>query len=387
VGAAVEIAGMGGGRHIATDNVVRGNTIERGYEGIGLYGESSVSTVENNIVFNCQTYHIYLSRTRSNVVRNNLVYSNGSPRHGTSRGAGIVLSVETQTYTASVLLGDNKIYSNYIAGNAWGIFLNIDPGSDYGRVGERIYNNRIVDCSQNFRFERDDSKWEDNLIYDNLSFQNDPGTVGARVHTSKCNPIGVTWDENWYTSTGNFAAMGFLTDVDGNCSDPQPPSGTGNPRWLTRLLLRTVIDFRNLDYRTLNWHDKTMPPSIFLYQGETTPTCETDSYVCASESDCTTYHPTYYWCATQTPKCSAFACEGATCEVDAALCTSEADCLTEHPTYYWWAHIGECRPNPYTPTEVDGYTRAPMRPISTYPPVFVGKTEPPPPIVEEEEPE
>jgi hypothetical protein len=200
-------------------NTVRGCTVARAYEGIGVYQGPVYTTIENNTVYDCRTYHIYVSNSEKAVIRNNLIYSTlesrAIPIDG-SGGSGIVHDAEGHNPNVKIhLLGGLEIYGNKIAGMSGGIKL-VDNSYHLGvyQKNNHIYNNRIVDCDKNFVFNHDQyGGWENNLIEDNYLFIFTEGLV----HTSKMSPLGITWDQNHYNTdvisvSGNAAVNAFYNN-------------------------------------------------------------------------------------------------------------------------------------------------------------------------------
>ena len=221
MGAGIEITGMNN-ESLTQNNVVRGNTVHGGSaEGIGLYQRARYNIVENNIVYDCRTYHIYLDKTKNNTVRNNLVYSTA----GGDTGSGIAVASELHVYEYESSLGWHDIHDNYIAGLRNGIKVSIPDGAKEGHKNISIYNNRLVDNYKNLNFSNDNiGDWADNKIYRNYSFI---FTAGLK-HSGDMSPRSFTWDRNYYnnnysTVTGNAARNAIFNNIS-----LQKTSGWGN---------------------------------------------------------------------------------------------------------------------------------------------------------------
>lgn len=216
-GAGIEITGMNI-EGVTQHNIVKNNIVQRGQEGIGIYQMAELTTVENNTVFDCRTYNIYVDKGKNNIIRNNLVYATPNAIAGpNTRGFGIVLSAETWEYNYEAQLGWTTISGNYLAGLNYGITIGIADGSVVGWNSLRIYNNRIVDTLENLRFRRDnEGEWDDNFISGNYSFLYD--LADNAVHTNKGSPASFTWNMG-------KDSRGILFNSPNYFTGPKLPSG------------------------------------------------------------------------------------------------------------------------------------------------------------------
>jgi parallel beta-helix repeat protein len=211
-GAGLEVTGMN--NEAAAYNVVRGNTVRRCNESIGLYRGTRYVIVEDNTVYDVSQVAIYSGNARDGVIRNNTLYMVNpmdslnwrQPERG--RGSGIWLDSEDNTTEAIKVTGGWQIYGNYIAGFRQGIWIQCNSNA-HGvyQKNNKIFENRIVDCDRNFFIYQAVTGWTGNDIHDNYSFIHTAGLVHVDGDMS---PIGVTWSGNHYntahsTVTGNAA--------------------------------------------------------------------------------------------------------------------------------------------------------------------------------------
>ena len=220
-GASIEITAME--QPVTTRfNVVKKNTVVRPHEGIGVYKQASHTIIEGNTIYDGRTYHIYCSRSHSNIIKDNVVYGTPEARYE-GRGGGIVLLSEIHDYTVEPFVGNHQVFNNYIAGMMWGLHWGVNPGATVGMKGNRIYNNRLVDNMINISTQRSNEDFSDNRIFDNYSFiytdsyiDHNGNTVIPR-HVNVTSPIGTTWSGNFFTTppivTGNATTGSFLNKV------------------------------------------------------------------------------------------------------------------------------------------------------------------------------
>jgi parallel beta-helix repeat protein len=196
MGAAIEITAQHA-ENTTMYNIVRGNTVSKGTEGIGLYKQARYTTVENNTVFDCRTYHIYLSRTRNNTVRNNLIYSTPNSLAGANGGAGIAINSELNAYKFEVPIGWHEITNNYVGGMAEGMSIGLYPGATIGHKNLWISKNRFVDNSRNIRiWQRPEASWENNEFSENYFFIQTSGLI----HSSDMLAKGFIWNGNYFNT-------------------------------------------------------------------------------------------------------------------------------------------------------------------------------------------
>lgn len=176
-----------------TDITVKRNKVFHCFEGIGVYRGSNYCTVEYNVCYDNRSYQIYSDASAHNTYRYNLVYGSseasrwGGEDYGRSSSA-IVLDCEA---TRNISYGgESEIYGNLIASCSRGISL-IANKSEFNQRNNKFYNNTIVDCTQNFFINKDDSGWSGNVITNNISW-----TISNSWHSNNYSPRGITWSHN-----------------------------------------------------------------------------------------------------------------------------------------------------------------------------------------------
>jgi parallel beta-helix repeat protein len=213
-GAGIEITGMHD-ELSAVHNIVRNNVVFRAaFEGIGAYKQARYTIIEDNVAYD-SAVNIYISRSRNQIIRNNLVYCTPNAYRGANQCRNITMVSEVGNlgdYSFEVPIGGNEVYGNYIAGGNSGIEMGVYSDVLIGQKESKIYNNRVVDNNANFKFNRDTTgDWRDNIIRENFSFSYTSGFV----HTNRMSPNGVAWENNHHnttvaTVTGNAAASAIL---------------------------------------------------------------------------------------------------------------------------------------------------------------------------------
>ena len=203
-GAGIELSGMNN-ENFSLRNTIRGNTLTRTRETIGVYKGARYTTIENNTIYDVGQVGIYIANSRDGVIRNNLIYQPEITSFGRlARRPCIWIDNEHNPPSIIKVTGGYKIYNNYLAGGSSGIWLN-NLGKDFGyyQSNNIIYGNRIVDCNENFRFHHTNEGWEGNEVYNNYSFV----FSDEALHSNNFSPPGVNWK-------GNF----FNTEVSGNAA-------------------------------------------------------------------------------------------------------------------------------------------------------------------------
>lgn len=188
-----------------TNITVKNNTVYHGYEGIGLYKGPTQTIVENNVVYDCRSYHLYVDRGgHNNIFRYNLVYE--SSDRWSSNGAFLVAMNNEIDVTNSYR--DNEYHNNYIAGGRVGFSLgNDDKTSSPSNI--KIHNNIIVDCLENFRIWASfDGK--DIEINDNISIINSTG-----IHVVDSSKVAIKWMKNKFNSQvqGSAGNSAIICDI------------------------------------------------------------------------------------------------------------------------------------------------------------------------------
>jgi len=191
-GASIEITGADL-EDVSLYNTVRGNRVYWGFEGIGVYKGARYTTVEYNTVYDNRSFHIYAANARNATFRYNLVYE-GSGDFDNSPDYLVGTDCEGHNKGIIKTTGHIEIYGNLIAGGAKGVFIinNCEELEGVEQKGNRVYNNTIVDCVQNFFFKNADASWSDNLIRNNISWTITAGTTHSNIYS----PTGVTWSHN-----------------------------------------------------------------------------------------------------------------------------------------------------------------------------------------------
>jgi parallel beta-helix repeat protein len=217
--AGIEITGMSS-ELVSLNNVVRGNVVRWAGEGIGSYKGARYTIIENNIVYDCKSYHIYFGNARNCIIRNNIIYETGpanQPPDDSTGPSDRLIAVDCEGHVSSIIkvLGYAQIYGNYIAGGYTGISLHSNA-NDVGvyQNNVEIYNNTIVDCAKNFEFLNVDPKWNNIKIYNNYSFIFDELSENL-IHVNNPSPDGVEWSDNFWNLpvSGNAAHNENTTDV------------------------------------------------------------------------------------------------------------------------------------------------------------------------------
>ena len=211
-GAAIEITGMNN-EDVTRNNTVRGCTLFNNFETLGIYKGAINTTVENNTIYNFVQVGIYVANARKAIIRNNIVYEpETSFWPGDGRDPLIWIDSEGHVTNIIKVTGECEIYGNFLAGGSSGVFL-LSNSNDIGvyQSGNVIYNNRIIDCTENFRFHKTDPQWSGNQIYGNYSFVTTEGFVQSNSYS----PPGVTWTGNYFNSSvsGNAAINSHINKV------------------------------------------------------------------------------------------------------------------------------------------------------------------------------
>lgn len=247
-GAGMEITGMGV-EATTQYNTVRGNTIRRCNESLGIYQGAQYTTVENNTIYDIAGVGIYAANSRNGVIRNNLVYGidpKQSKNHlQPDRGRGPLIWIDVEGHLANTVkvTGGWEICNNYLAGGMTGIWLQCNSNHlGVFQKGNKIYNNIIVDCDRNFWLHQAVNGWSGNEIYNNFSFIFSPGMVHVQGMTS---PPGVTWRKNYFNSKvgGNAGADLNQSSVSLNRTNGwrNLPYGTVSPAFFTGVGFNNVV--------------------------------------------------------------------------------------------------------------------------------------------------
>ena len=234
-GAGLEITGMDS-EQTARNNVVRGNTVTRSNETIGIYKGAYNTLVENNICYDTVGPGIYSANSRRGIIRNNLVYNvpdanRQLPTHprGTRNNTGIWVDAEGHVASIIKITGEWEIYNNRVAGMNRGIWIQNNANEYVFQHNNKIYNNRIVDSLRNIWIHQAVVGWSGNEIHDNYSFVFETGHVHVYVDMS---PPGVTWNANTYntdidnTVSGN-AATNSIQALNANLGSSQLAKTSG----------------------------------------------------------------------------------------------------------------------------------------------------------------
>ena len=207
-GASIEITAMGV-QGLGDYNVVRGNITSEGYEGIGVYKGCRYTTIEKNSVRDFKSYHIYQGNSELSTIRYNLVYGSSSKPENERL---IVVNCEGHIEGQIKVTGSAEIYNNLVAGSSVGITLTSNcvdmgpwdpPQADVLQSNNKVYNNIVVDCTDNYHFKNTGTG---NLIKNNISWLLTGG--GSHIQNDNCSPTGVTWDNNLFSGDPYTAGTG-----------------------------------------------------------------------------------------------------------------------------------------------------------------------------------
>ena len=219
-GAAIVLIG-GGSETLSMYNTIRGCTVTKAFEGIGVYRSSRYALVEKNFVYDVVEISIYVNNARNATIRNNLVYMPGKTWQP-QKDLHNLIQLDSEGHIKEILklAGEHEVYGNYLAGGRYGILL----ASRSNKLGvhqknNKVYNNRIVDCQYNIGLSKANKEsmvdvfgWKNNQIYDNYSFAYSTGTGHTNVRTWP----GVTWDGNFFNSAveGDAANNAIINKVE-----------------------------------------------------------------------------------------------------------------------------------------------------------------------------
>lgn len=113
------------------DCIVRNNVVAYIWgEGIDLHRGAMRTIAEGNVVHSCMSTHIYVQRSKDDVIRNNLVFHTGHPsfvwRGSKKVSQGIQIADETRSAAFHFSSG-TQVYNNIVVGT--GILFNVVNGS------------------------------------------------------------------------------------------------------------------------------------------------------------------------------------------------------------------------------------------------------------------
>ena len=164
-GAAIVIIGSGDETR-SMYNTIRGCTVARAFEGIGVYRGSTYGLVEDNVVYDVVEMSIYVNNARNATVRNNLVYIPANSWQPTQDLHNLIqMDSEGHIDTIKKLAGGHEVYNNYLAGGRYGIVLASRSNKKGAyQTDNKIYNNRIVDCKFSIGFRKGRDETMDDLI-------------------------------------------------------------------------------------------------------------------------------------------------------------------------------------------------------------------------------
>ena len=226
-GAGLEITG-GNDETVSHHNTASGNTVSWCFEGIGAYLGTRYATIENNVVFDCRSYHLYSANSRDIIIRNNIAYETQNQLDGDDRDLLIGVDAEGHIPGFIDVTGHTEITGNYLAGGSCGISL-ISNSNDIGLFQSYniVSDNVIVDCDYNFSFRKNTSGWEGNVFKNNVSQIFTPGMK----HIDNDSPYGVTWETNFFnTSVSGEASKSadYLTVLSKTSDWRSLPAGAVN---------------------------------------------------------------------------------------------------------------------------------------------------------------
>ena len=226
-------------------SVIRRCTVSGGWEGIGLYQTASNIIVEDCVVYDHDSYYIYVaSGSHDNIIRRNLVYTSS----GASKSRGITVGCENWTCGSRIAdssgkcADDNLVYDNMVANCSVGISLEAG-GSDcvdngYTPKGNIIANNTLVDNSKNFELCRVPTTASQNYAWNNISA--DYGSVSEMVDVN-CSPgTGLEFDYNLWHET--YAGAGANAQ---NNADPKLAKTSGWDSLVAGVVSASDFDINN----------------------------------------------------------------------------------------------------------------------------------------------
>ena len=206
-GGAIAVLGL-----LSRHNTVKGNTVYKAFEGIGVYRGPRYTDVKDNHIYDFTDVAVYYENTRYGTISGNLIYNPSEiwwkPYRAGNKGmqAGIQVDSEGHLDKLEKVTGDFEIHDNFIAACKRGINVSSKSNrSGTGHKNTKVYENRIVDssianiaCSKGSGDKMDDVKkhWANNRIFGNYSFI----YAGPGEHVSNPTWPGVTWDRNYYNS-------------------------------------------------------------------------------------------------------------------------------------------------------------------------------------------
>ncbi len=210
-GAAILISG-GNRDYLSRNNVIRGNTLRRGFEMIGIYKGPRHTTIENNTIYEFTDMGIYCANSMYGTISKNVIY-NGPvvwwvPYQADDKGIQAGIQVDSEGHVTTIVkeAGGWDIFDNRIAHAKWGIMLASRSSRDgVGCVKTKVFNNRIIDSKKANIVLRKGTKdtmqdvedtWKDNSIYENHSFI----YKSAGKHVNPSTWPGVSWDGNYFNS-------------------------------------------------------------------------------------------------------------------------------------------------------------------------------------------
>ncbi len=182
-----------------------------GWEGIGVYQKFQYAVVENNVLYDIPSYHIYNDSSAYVCFRNNICYTS---TEGSSYGAPdrhFNLNVEAEReycYT-----GPTVIYNNLSAYPSVGISVacsvtNVSGYSNCAWESLAVFNNIIIDANS-YSIYNNHTNSNTGIAYKNNSSWI-PSAGGSLVNS--VNPTNVTWSHNQWGSNpgGNAATMAVI---------------------------------------------------------------------------------------------------------------------------------------------------------------------------------
>jgi parallel beta-helix repeat protein len=200
-------------------NTVRGNTVSYGVEGIGVYKRARHTTIENNTIFDCWTYHLYVARSRDGELRDNVIYDTASKRGSASSGKGIVFGQEVVSASTGVVkayapVNNWLVYNNYIAGMHIGYSLEVDLYNPFGPVpltNLRFYNNILVDNMYGYSTTHNNESWVGNTMNSNYFYNYSYNDGMRHIRPGYESSLGVSWEGNYYTCGGCTAQESLVS--------------------------------------------------------------------------------------------------------------------------------------------------------------------------------
>ncbi len=187
-----------------SDNVTFRRCIvhDGGGEGIGCGSCGKDITVENCIVYNVQTVHIYTDRSSGAIIRNNIVYTTSRRSPSGNESRGIIFRDEPagdRNCSSSRKSKNVYVYNNLIVGFGRGIWVTAKANLDSYVVAY----NTIVNCNKGIEIFAVSSDFDDIRLRSNSIFENN---VIDCASSEVVSTEGIIWrNNNWRVTPPSMA--------------------------------------------------------------------------------------------------------------------------------------------------------------------------------------